>query len=229
MKINYTSNPIPVKQYVKVFIENGNVIKPFILKSIYVLFSKNEQILTPTLFDSDYPFTVKLALPEKVFNKGYCLSRKHVDLFNDIMEGYIKLLFECELEANIRRSVKEENKFSVQEMILDLRKKFGLDEDNFPFETIKKSLQRFCERESIDIQVIKIYGKNVPKKTVLVQVSSTCMSRVDFITKFSISHTTYAAMKNHRGQLSVVKKGKQDYINIRLSELPPIYVVTYTE
>jgi hypothetical protein len=181
------------------------------------------------LFDGDYPFTVKLALPEKVFMRGFSLTRKNIDLFNDIMEGYIKMLFECELEANIRRSVKEEKKFSIQDMILDLRKKFSLDEENFPFETIKKSLQRFCERESIDIQAIKIYSKSVPKKRLSVVISSHCIPRKEFCRKFGVSHATYARMKNERGQLSVVKKGKEDYINLALSELPPVYVITYSQ
>jgi hypothetical protein len=228
MKLNYTSDPIPVKQYVKQFIEAGNTIKPFILQSIYSLFSKPET-RNPTLFDGDYPFTVKLALPEKVFMRGFSLTRKNIDLFNDIMEGYIKMLFECELEANIRRSIKEEKKFSIQDMILDLRKKFSLDEENFPFETIKKSLQRFCERESIDIQAIKIYSKSVPKKRLSVIISSHCIPRKEFCSKFGVSHATYARMKNERGQLSVVKKGKEDYINLALSELPPVYVITYSQ
>lgn len=228
MKITYTSDPIPVKQYVKQFIEAGNIIKPFILQSLYLLFSKPEQ-RNPSLFDGQYPCTVKIALPEKVFVRGFSLTRRNIDIFNDIMEGYIKMLFECELEANIRRSIKEEKKFSIQEMILDLRKKFSLDEENFPFETIKKSLQRFCERENVDLQAIKIFAKSVPKKRCSVIISSLCIPRKEFMSKFNVSHATYARMKNERGELSVVKKGKEDYINLALSELPPVYVVSFTQ
>jgi hypothetical protein len=229
MPIQYTSNPIPVKLYVKQFIEAGNVIKPFILKTIYSLFTKDKVVLSPTLFDGEYQGTIKFAIPENVFLKnGYALSRRNIDMFNDIMEGYIKLLFECEMEANIRRSIKEERKFSIQEMIVDLRKKFGLDEDNLPFETIKKSLQRFCERENIDLQAIKIYSKSVPKKRCSVVISEQYIPRKEFLKKFGVSTSTYFRMKNERGQLSVVKKGKEDFVNIPLSELPAMYVVTFT-
>jgi hypothetical protein len=230
MPIHYTSNPIPVKLYVKQFIEAGNVIKPFILKTIYSLFTKEKVVLSPTLFDGEYQGTIKFPIPEVVFLKnGYALSRRNIDMFNDILEGYIKLLFECELEANIRRSIKEERKFSIQEMIVDLRKKFGLDEDNLPFETIKKALQRFCERENVDLQAIKIYAKSVPKKRCSVRISSEFIPRKEFLEKFNISKDTYSKMKNVRGQLSVVKKGKEDYINIALSDIPPVYVVTFTQ
>lgn len=229
MEINYTSNPIPVKGYVKQFIDAGNTLDPFVLKSIYNLFSKSDAPASPTLFDIDYP-TIVLPLPEKVFlSKGYALSNKNVNLVNDILEGYIKLLFACELKANIRRSIKEQRKFSIREMILELCAELKLTDENFPFETIKKILQRYCERENIDLQSIKIYGKSVPKKQVSVTISSHLLKRKEFIQKFEISPSTYTRMKNERGQLSVVKKGKVDFINIPLSVLPPIYCITYSQ
>lgn len=238
MKIAYTSDPIPVKLYVKQFIEEGNLIRPFVLRHLYSLFTKPQPehidaAKQCTLFAEEKKaptqskYYVKLPLPERIFvTKGFMLTPKAALEFSDTMEDYIKMLFECELEANIRRSIKEERKFSIHDMIIDLRAKFRLDEENFPFETIKKSLQRFCERENIDLQSIKIFGKSVPKKEYSIRNRSGLLSRKQFMDKFGVSKDEYCKLKNQEGVLSITKRGREDYVNLNLSILPPLYTIT---
>jgi len=223
--LTYSSDPIPVKPYVKKFIEEGNSIKPYVLDMIYTLFQKS-----PVRDQLQFSFEccIKLQLPQKVFEtNGWVLNRKNVVIFNRALEGYIKDRFECELEANIHRSIKQQEKFHIQEMILDLRKKFGLDEDIFPFETIKKSLQRFCERENIDLQEIKIFSKYVPKKQPLITVNHNLVKSIDFIESVGIHPNTFTAWRK-RGIVYAERKGRYLHVDITKSNLPTYIQFTCT-
>lgn len=220
--ITYNSDPIPVKPYVKKFLDNGNVIKPYLLDAIYRLFSKQSGLDADVKLN-EYELSIKFPLPERVFQRnGYQLTRQNVVVFNTLLEGYIKDRFECELEANIRRSIREEQKFIVEEMIIDLRNKFGLSEEDFPFETIKKSLQRFCDKQNIDLQVLKNYAKSVPKRCRLVFISSTTLTRPQLMRDLNISHTTYWRLKKS-GNLHIVKKGNADLVDLEKSNIPSSY------
>lgn len=223
--ITYTSEPIPVKPYVKKFLDNGNVIKPYLLDAIYRLFSKHIGLDADVKLN-DYALTIKFPLPERVFNRqGYMLTRQNVIVFNALLEGYIKDRFECELEANIRRSIRDEQKFIVEEMIIDLRNKFGLSEEDMPFETIKKSLQRFCNKENIDLQVLKNYAKSVPRRSRLVFNSSTTLTRPQLMRDLGISYSTYWRLKKS-GKLHVIKNGRNDLIDVEKSNIPEGYILT---
>jgi hypothetical protein len=222
-KIDYHSDPIQVKLYVKRFFENGNTIKPYLLPAIYSLFGK-QPALDKDVSLSEYDCFIKFPLPERVFmQNGWMLNRQNTVVFNCLLEGYIKDRFEMELEANIRRSHRDEQKFSFRDMVNDLCVHYGFSEEDLPFQTIKKSLQRFCEREHIDIQSIKIYTKNVPLNRTQSDTSGEYIRSIDFCKALGISDRTYRRMKNERKQLDVLRIGRYDHVNINTSAIGAVF------
>lgn len=216
MQHQYTSDPIPVKIWVKKFIENGNVIKPYVLTACYSLFSKQPG-LDKDVRLCEYEHTVKLPLPAGVFlNKGWMLTRQNIAVFNTLMEGYIKDRFEHELEANIRRSQRDGEKFFVREMVNDLCADFGFSEEDFPFETIKKHLQRYSDKHDIDFQSVKKLNKSVPFKWPNVAIAPDSLSRLDFCGQLNLSTRTYARLKK-KGELVVQRVGRCEFINTKTS------------
>lgn len=218
----FKSTSIPVKLYVKKFIEEGNNIRPYLISLLYTIFENQP---TSNTSDSEislteYQYMVSINLPQHIRTKyGTYLSRKKVVAFNEAMEGYIKDRFECELQANIRRSKRQKEKFSTQEMILDLRKELRLDEENLPFETIKKSLQRFCDRENIDLEDIKIYKRNVPKSKIKSAGECSIPLR-QFLNKTGMSRRNFF-YKKKQGCLPVEVVKLNGKLRITINSLPP--------
>ncbi len=226
MKHHFYSDPIPVKPWVAKFFAEGHKLKPYLLPAVHALFSKNAG-LDKDVCLAEYTHSIKLELPERVFHtKGWMLTRQNTVVFNCLVEGYIKDRFETELEANIRRSHREERKFSFKDMVQDLSAHYGFSEEDLPFQTIKKALQRYCVRENIDLQGIKIYAKNVPHDTPHVAIAPGMVPRADFIRALEISERTYSRMKNVYHTISVQRIGRYDFVNIANSSIANIIKAT---
>lgn len=226
MKHRFYSDAIPVKPWVKKFFDEGHKLKPYLMPAIYSLFTKHHGLDGDVCLD-DYPSTVKIELPERIFNtRGWMLTRQNTVVFNCLVEGYIKDRFETELEANIRRSHRDEQKFSFKDMVQDLCAHYGFSELDLPFQTIKKALQRYCEREGIDLQQIKIYSKSVTYNTPRVAIAPDMVPRADFIRAMGISERTYSRMKNERHTIQVQRIGRFDFVNITNSSISTIIHVS---
>ena len=225
MRIRFYSQPIPVKPFIAKYLQH-NKIRKHLLPVIYSFLSKDMKRVTDMGLNLDeYSETVKLQLPEHIFIcHGYAMSKRNVIIFNTLLEGEIKEKFEQELLANIRTSLRLEVKFEIQDMIIDLREEFGLNETDMSFEMIKKMLYRFCQSENVDIQCVKNFRKSVPKKVDIIRTNPHYIRSDRYRELLRVSTDTLTRMIK-KGEVHVERSNGWYYVDLTRSKLPPGYTL----
>lgn len=190
--MSFKTNKIPVKRFVYKYLEAGNPVHSYVLKCLYSLLEKgtspNEELQL-----GQYTNFYQFELPQYVFLKrGFTLSRKNINIFNSVIEGYIYHKFEMEIEANIRRSLRDKKPFKITELLADLCAEYNMSEEDLPYETIRKHLYRARkEHGALNIKEIKKLYKNVPPKFEKSPDLSNLMEYKAFMGHFNMSRSSF--------------------------------------
>lgn len=156
----FQTDPIPVKVYVARFYQK-NGYPDHILSIIQTLLSKQVCPVKPPLSGE---VTINIPIFQKWFERhGYSIPGDKIEMLRNILEEDVKAKFRTALVNEIESSKRNGFKLKITPVIKDTMEKYGLTDDDFAFETIKKDLQRYCERQSIDYQEQKKSGRSVPK------------------------------------------------------------------
>jgi len=136
----------PVKPYIGHFLRTrfGNpchlTLDSQIGKLFYLLVKEETKSKSVSQKKVTYKHSLQVKITENVFRRrGHVLSRNSVATFNNFMAEYIKekmfLYSDALLEANQELKIK-----AALEMSLE---KFQFNQDVFPYETLKKSYDRY--------------------------------------------------------------------------------------
>jgi hypothetical protein len=221
--MRYSTNPIPVKRFVHKYIEAGNTLPDYFYRTLHVLLQHHPD--TRAMDTSKYQ--LKFDLPEHIFkNRGFCLSKTNVVVINAVLEGYIYSRFEHEIEANLRRALREKRSFQLTELVNDLQAEFNLGEEDLPYETIRKHLyRRRIEIGGINLKKIKkIFPKSVPHKIAKSDIFGHLMKPREFCRVYAINERTFRRYKS-QGLIPIQTLAKVKYVDV--SQLPECFKVDH--
>jgi hypothetical protein len=138
---------IPVKAYIKTWIETqiGTPAKLSrennIGKYLYQLMEDPTEKRDPDY--RPYKEMVAVKITEEVFlRKGYYLTKTNVIAFNTFVEEQIKSTVFNYIDALIDGSNRIKKKEAIEKALV----KFGFDEWNWPYQSVKKAYDRHCKR-----------------------------------------------------------------------------------
>lgn len=212
--MRFTSSKIPVKRFVYKYITSGNDLPGYFYRTLNALVQKQ----AVDLVDDTCKYNLCFEIPEQVFkNKGYFLSKTSAVVLNSMLEGYIYSRFEHEIEANIRRALREQKSFQVTELMNDLCGEFNFSEEDLPYETIRKFLyRRRIEIGGINLKKIKkTFPKSVTKKAEKADNCGHLMRIADFCKQYKIHERTFRRHKN-KGVIQIETIGCTKYVNINM-------------
>lgn len=212
--MRFTTSKIPVKRFVYKYITSGNELPAYFYRTLHALVQKQEV----NLIDENCKYSLCFEIPEQVFkNKGYSISKTNCVVLNAMLEGFIYGRFEHEIEANIRRALREQKSFQVTELMNDLCGEFNLSEEDLPYETIRKFLyRRRIEIGGINLKKIKkIFPKSVTKKTEKADTFGHLMRIADFCKQYKIHERTFRRYKK-KGIIQIETIGCTKYVNINM-------------
>lgn len=165
--MNEFSVEIPVKPYVKAFLEKncGNPVKLQNLQEFYREFLK---MLRKPLFRFDkaeignYQCSVVISIPEDVFYRyGWELTKTDTVRFNNMIEDRVKFI--------MRQFVAINSSFMTKAMaIREFQREFGFSEDVWSYEAIKKDFDR--HGDGAGTKVVKNFKEEL-KATFVEQLS----------------------------------------------------------
>lgn len=135
---------LPVKPYVGHFLKSryGNPVQMSrenqIGKFFYLLIS--DESIKNSKSESIYKDTIQIKISEDVFiRKGYLINHQGIIMFNNFVTEHIKermfIYVDALLEANNSIKIKSALELAMQ--------KFMFNESVFPYETLKKSYDRY--------------------------------------------------------------------------------------
>lgn len=212
-----TTSKIPVKRFVYKYITSGNELPGYFHKALHALLQHDEVVL----IDENTKYSLCFEVPEQVFkNRGFSISRTNAVVINAMLEGYIYGRFENEIEANIRRALREKKSFQVTELINDLCGEFNLGEEDLPYDTIRKYLyRRRIDIGGINLKKIKkTFPKSVTKKNEKTDTCGHLMRIAHFCKEYKIHERTFRRYKR-KGIIPIETIGCTKFVNINL--LPP--------
>ena len=104
-------------------------------------------------------------IPEDWFeNYGNQLTPTNAREFSTMLESLLVDKFKNAILTQITLCKVHNVPFKLQEVILEVRdEQLQLSEDDLPYETIRKRLDRFCIRNNIDYNPLKKLGRSVRK------------------------------------------------------------------
>lgn len=144
---------LPVKPYVGHFLKSryGDPVnlsrENMIGKFFYLLISDDSIKNTKT--ESIYKDTIQIKITEDVFiRKGYMINHQGIIMFNNFVTAHIKermfIYVDALLEAN--------SSIKIKQALEQAMHKFMFNENVFPYETLKKSYDRYRLAEKKQIK-----------------------------------------------------------------------------
>ena len=150
---------IPVKPYVKAYLENncGSPVDLSLLPTVYpdfINYLKNPTLRTESSLVCSFSEEVRIIVPKDVFYRyGWILTKTDIIALNSKVEGLVKFSSRNFLAVNKAIGV------PVASSIREYQELFRFTEDSFPFETIRKDFDRHGSK--VTMKVLKEFKAEI--------------------------------------------------------------------
>lgn len=163
-----------------------------------------------------FPKHIKIPITYGFITKyGAHLSDGKIEQLNQTLELYIRDRIRAAFLDELDSARRNEFRFKITPVIKSILDRLGLSECAKPFDTVKKDLQRYCNRNQISYKSERYFKQIVPNQISVCQPQpinlDQYLSISELLSQKCISRQTF--YKHYRKKLPVIKVKNRLYID----------------